>query len=321
MRTHLAPRVMNWLHTAALLAMMGVLSWGVAYFILGPRVTTVVVAISLASMVFRVWGARSVLRREMGARKLASNEIEHIQDLVAKLSRSAGLRRTPELWYSLDASPNAYALGTRRRSFIAISDGLLYALEPREIAGVIAHEVAHIAHGDLWILHGAQAMARALSGMMRLGTVLCLLMIPFVLADMISFAWEIPAAIFGYQAMMTGFVRAVSRVREFEADRGAAAITGDPEALISGLERMNEISPPRLRDRLWPFSLFNSHPSTVDRVTCLLRIKPSRANVPETVTQKVPEARPAQAKPGRPARSGQSKRRALKNPILGDCPF
>lgn len=323
MRSHFISRAMNWLTTVALLALIGVLSWGVAHEILGLRVTGVIIVISVLAMIYRVLGARGLVRRQMGGRRIEANELEELHDLVARLSRAAGLRRKPELWYTPDSRPNAHAFGTRSRSGIAVSDGLLRLMEPREIAGVVAHEVAHIAHGDLWIMQGALAMSRALHRMMRLGKILLVLVVPFVLLGVAPVPWEFILAIFGYQAVMTALVRTVSRIREFEADRGGAAITGDPGALLSALKRMTEISPPRLRDRLWPFTLFNSHPSLADRETRLLRMKTSRGVVPDAVVQQAPapKSKPVRARVKRSAEPGQSVRRSPQDPTLGDCPF
>ncbi|WP_372675332.1 M48 family metalloprotease [Aquicoccus sp.] len=76
---------------------------------------------------------------------------------------------------------------------------------------------------------------------------------------------------------MSGLVSTVLRVREFEADRAAAVMMGTPEDLVSALERLARIAPDKAISRIWPFSIFSSHPAFADRITNLRRMKiPSR---------------------------------------------
>lgn len=323
MRSHLVPCAMNWLHTITLMALIGLLSWGVAHALFGPRITAVLILIAVIGIMLRVRGGRAALRRRMGGRRLAADELEAFHEMVAGLARRAGLRRPPELWYTPSGVPNAHAVGTRRRSAIAISDGLIHALEPREIAGVIAHEIAHIAHGDLWIMQTAEAMSRALSWILRLAKFFLLLAFPFVLSGAVPFSWKVPAIVFGYQFLMMALVSAVSRVREFEADRGAAAIVEDPAAVLATLERMGRIAPARLRDRLWPFSLFNSHPTPAERIARLRRVIPVDRNVQVlSVSGESRMSTSTRVAHGEArARIASTKAQAMEDPIPDECPF
>lgn len=316
MRSHFIPCAASWLLTAAFLAVMGILSWGVAHLILGRWITLILLALSLLSMAIHVFGAQRTLRRQLGARKLASGELVDIQDVIARLARAAGLRRAPELWYTPSADPNAHASGTRRRGFIAVSDGLLRTLSSRELVGVIGHEIAHIAHNDLWIMQGAEAMRRALSGVLRLAVTLFIPLLPVVFVVGVMPPWSLVCAALGYQIVMTALVQAISRTREFEADRVAALITRDPEALIASLENMTRASPPRWRNRIWPLTLFNSHPLIEERVGRLRRI-----SIPASTSRLMGMEEPEPNEPVHSAPSVRRESRATGRPVLTDCPF
>ena len=313
-------RAAGLLHTVALLLLMGALSWGIAYAILGPRITLVMIAVSLVAIVFRVGGGRSVFRAGMGGRRITPNECRPVHRMADRLAEAAGLIRKPELWYIPDARPGAFATGAGRGRAIAVSDGLLRLFEPREIAAVIAHEMAHVAHGDTWIMQAAEAMGNALWWMLRLGLFLLVLALPFFLMTPTGAPWDLLVAIPGYQILMTGLVSAVSRVREFEADRGAAAITGDPEALVSALDRLGRTAPSRWRDRVWPFSLWSSHPSLDDRMARLRRMKTAGTPVFEYEDAPRGDVRPEAEEPRRETRASKEERSAGPG-IPDDCPF
>ena len=273
MRSHLIPRIMNGLHTITLMALIGLLSWGLAQAILGTRITIIMITIATLAVVLRVHRGRSFFKRHLRGQKISRKDYAPLHDMVADLSRRAHLRRAPDLWYTPGKVPNAHAVGTRRHGAIAFSEGLISSLTLDEFTGVIAHEIAHISHGDLWIMHMASAMGRAFSRILRFGTALLVLATPLILAGYIPIPWVILAVIFGYQATITALVRSLSRVREFEADRAAAQITGNPDALISALTRLHQMSPDRIVDKIWPVSLFTSHPLLTDRIARLERLR------------------------------------------------
>ena len=192
------------------------------------------------------------------------------------LARRAGMPAAPRLYWLPHGMPNALAVGSAADPVVGLSLGALRTLSPRELRAVLAHEMAHLAAGDLLLIRLATVIAHtvraaAVTGLVLiaasilagaatpsvLGTVLLLVAAPFAAAMLLS---------------------AVSRDREFAADRRAADLTGDPLGLASALSRIERQHrrrlPSILRERDGVFALLRSHPATADRVDRLLALRP-----------------------------------------------
>lgn len=193
------------------------------------------------------------------------------------LSERAGLSSPPVLHYVPSPIINAFAVGNRQRSAIALTDGLLRGLSGREITGVLAHEVAHIAHGDLRVMGLADYVSR-LTGLFALtGQMMLLLALPWTFVAPLAINWLglLLLALSPHIAWLAQL--GLSRVREFDADRKAAQLTGDPEGLALALARIERVS------RSWRGLLFpgwgnpepswlRTHPTTEERVRRLLAL-------------------------------------------------
>jgi Zn-dependent protease with chaperone function len=143
---------------------------------------------------------------------------ERVATTVARLALDAGLPHPPELLVLPEHMSGAFAVGARRRGRILISRDLVDELEPDELEGILAHEVAHLHAHDVHVVFTA--------GLLR---------------DMV--AWN-PFAHIAYRRLISD--------RELEADRRAAAITGRPLAVASGLLKVCEMNRrvPRLKQRM-----------------------------------------------------------------------
>ena len=200
---------------------------------------------------------------------------------VARLAGRAGLPM-PRVYIIPDSSPNAFATGRNpQHAAVAATEGILRALAPEELDGVLAHELAHVKHRDILISSVAATIAAAIMMAARFalffggsrddrdGANPATLLLMMVLA---------PIAAFLIQA-------AISRSREFAADAGGAAIAGSPLGLVSALRKIEAISQRVPLDAnpatahmfiVKPFSgggvlaLFSTHPPTERRVAALL---------------------------------------------------
>lgn len=206
-----------------------------------------------------------------GARPLPPEIAPALWRAADVLARRAGLPATPLLCYVPSPVINAFALGRRERAAIALSAGLLRQLAPREIGGVLAHEVAHIAHGDLRVMGLADFISRLTSLYALAGQLLLLLALP---------AWVLGAAEINWIALLLLAAAphlawlaqlGLSRVREFDADRAAVALTGDPLGLASALAKI-ERTARSWRGLLLPGwgnpqpSWLRTHPATEERI-------------------------------------------------------
>jgi len=279
----------NQLKTILLLGVLSVLLVAIGGAI-GP--TTLYLFLGLAVLMnLGAWlfSDRLVLRMN-GARLIAPEEAPGLHRMVEELAEKAGIP-TPRLAVIRDPTPNAFATGrSPSRSVVAVTEGLLAALSPRELRGVIAHELAHVGNRDTLIATIAAMFATVIT----------------YVANVVQWG-----AIFGGGqqsddgeghgaggGLLMAFLAPVaatmvqlgiSRSREFHADETAARLTGDPMALASALRKLQrhgesmtpEHAPQPASAGLYivnPFSgrgmlrWFSTHPPIEDRVRRLEEI-------------------------------------------------
>jgi heat shock protein HtpX len=196
------------------------------------------------------------------------------------LAERAGLPAVPALYYLPSPVINAFTVGSAGSSAIALTDGLLRHLSPREIAGVLAHEVAHIAHGDLRVMGLADFVSRLTSLFSLTGQFLLLVNLPWLLTAEVNINWPaLLLLVFSPQLALLAQLR-LSRVREFDADLKAAALTGDPKGLAQALAHIEQASR-SWRSLLLPGwgnpepSWLRTHPTTPERIRRLLELVPA----------------------------------------------
>lgn len=228
-----------------------------------------------------VWGAvllffspqlsgRWVLRM-YGARPLPLAQAPRYHQALAVLAQRASLPRPPSLWWVPSPMVNAFAVGRRDESAIAVTDGLLRTLSPRELVAVLAHEAAHIAHGDLFVMSLADIISRITSAMSFAGLVLIFLSLPQALSGGDVDWWPLILLAAAPQVNLLAQL-GLSRTREFDADLTAAQLTGDPEGLASALVKLEQVQNGFLRRIFFPGqgvpepSWLRTHPTTEERV-------------------------------------------------------
>lgn len=209
-------------------------------------------------------------------------ELRNLVLKVHNFSRKAGLQKMPEVGYYEADDLNAFATGpTKNRSLVAVSTGLLRNMNEEELDGVLAHEVAHIANGDMVTMTLVQGVVNAF--VMFLARVIGFFASQFVSEDkrnIVQFGVIIACEIIlGMLGMIV--VSFFSRLREFRADRDGASLS-TPDNMISALERLKvnrqlpqtddqpAIASLKISGKAGGFlKLFSTHPDLDDRIQSL----------------------------------------------------
>ncbi len=230
---------MNALKTTALLGLLTGFLMLIGGLIGGRDGIFVMLAVS-AVMNFGTWFfADSIVLRTTGARPVPRGELDWLHQDLQQLSENAGIP-TPRLYWTPDPSPNAFATGrSPSKGVVAVTKGLLQTLDRREIRGVLAHEIGHIAHRDTLI----NAVAATVAGAITWAAYMVLYSRDRDVHPLVRIGVMLLAPIAATIIRM-----AISRTREYAADRRAAEISGDPEGLamaLAGLSRGVQRQPMR----------------------------------------------------------------------------
>jgi len=271
----------GYIRTAILLAAMTALFLVVGYLIGGVGGALIALVIAVAMNAFTYWNADKMVLRMYNAREVNARSAPEFHNLVAQLAERASMPM-PRVYIVDTDQPNAFATGRNpKNAAVAATKGLLDRLNSQEVAGVMAHEMAHIRNHDTLIMTITATLAGALSMLANfalffggnrnnpLGIVGVLLM---------AFLAPLAAAL---------VQMAISRSREYEADRIGAEICGRPLWLASALSSMQgaaSVIDNNLAERnpatahmfiINPLhahkldGLFSTHPSTEKRVARL----------------------------------------------------
>ena len=216
---------------AAMTALVMVLGW-----MLGGQGGAVVALLLAGGMnVFSWWNSDKMVLRQQGAVELSPQQGGDLYALTAELARRADLPM-PKLYLLPTEQPNAFATGRNpENAAVAVTQGLVRALSRDEIAGVIAHELAHIKHRDTLTMTVTATMAGAIAMMGNM------MLFTGGRDDRGGGLGAILAMIFAPMAAMM-VQMAISRAREFEADATGAQICGQPRALASALAKISQMA-------------------------------------------------------------------------------
>jgi heat shock protein HtpX len=213
------------------------------------------------------------------ARPLSRQQAPQLTAIVEELARRAELPRPPRVYYIASPMVNAFAAGTRGNAGIGVTDGILRNLDAREIAGVLAHEISHLAHGDLTAMGLADVTTRVAGTASWIGQIILIVNFPLYLAGVETLPWLLVFLMIFAPTISALLQLALSRSREFDADLSSARLTGDPHGLASALKKMERLEGSFVERILLPGrripepSLLRTHPDTDERVRRLLALE------------------------------------------------
>ena len=274
----------NMMKTAILMAAITALFMAIGGMMGGQTGMLLALVVAIGMNFFSYWFSDKMVLKMYNAREVDATTAPRFYAMVKELADRAQLPM-PKVYLIDEAAPNAFATGRNpHHAAVAATTGIMRLLSERELRGVMAHELAHVKHRDILISTISATMAGAIS----------------MLANFAMFfggrdsegrpANPIVGIAVAILAPLAASViqMAISRAREFEADRGGAEISGDPQALASALQKiehyakgiplpaaeahpetaqmmiMNPLSGGGLR------GLFSTHPATADRIARLM---------------------------------------------------
>jgi len=255
---------------AALSAIVGIIAVGG----LGLLIGGLVLAFSAASLQV----SSAFVMRLHGAVSLPPHRAPTLYEMVTRLAQRAELP-APSLYFIDHPAVNAMAVGDRRGGALGVTRGALELLEPVELEGVLAHEMAHLKHGDTQVMKLTHLIARTTVKVLQLATWLAVLTALFGGGDIARASWLSLLAI-TVPLLVSLLVTAVSRTRELAADAMSAELTGHPLALASALRKLEHyhrgwlcrlVPAPEVPDWL------RSHPATEERIARLKALAPGPA--------------------------------------------
>lgn len=273
----------NWLKTSILMAAILALFGAIGGMVGGASGMLVALLFGGAMNVFAYWFSDRMVLKMYNAREVDEASAPQFYNMVRELAQRAGLPM-PKVYLIDEAQPNAFATGRNpENAAVAATTGILQLLSAREIRGVMAHELAHVRHRDILISTISATMAGAISALANFAVF-------FGGRDadgrpanpLAGIAVALLAPLAASLIQM-----AISRAREFEADRGGAEICGDPHALADALAKIEayargiplataEAHPETAQMMIMnPLagggldSLFSTHPKTAERVARL----------------------------------------------------
>ena len=226
----------NGLKTAVLLGLLTSLILLVGYWFGGSTGLVIAVIVSLAMNAATYFWSDKIALRTMGAKPVTEAQAPQLYAMVRELATQAG-QPTPRLYISPTPQPNAFATGRNpQNAAVCVTEGILGVLTPRELRGVVGHELSHVYNRDILI----SSVAAGLAG---------------IITMLAQLAWFIPIGrsddddgpgMLGILMMMilgplaaAVIQMAISRSREFQADASGATLTGDPLALANALRKIH----------------------------------------------------------------------------------
>jgi heat shock protein HtpX len=292
---------MNTFRTGLLLAGLTGLFLAIGYLIGGQGGMVLAFLFAAGTNLFAYWNADKMVLRMQGARQIDRSSAPEFFDIIANLSARANLPM-PKVYIMDNPQPNAFATGRNpENAAVAATTGLLQTLSPAEIAGVMAHELAHIKNRDTLVMTMTATLAGAVSMLANFGFL-------FGGRDRNSPLGPLGGILLIILAPLAAMIvqLAVSRTREYEADRGGAEISGAPLSLASALHKISgaaqripneaaEANPamahlfiinPLSGQRM--DNLFSSHPATENRVAELQKMA-TDMDPPETFQNHAPK--------------------------------
>jgi heat shock protein HtpX len=306
---------MNYAKTALLLAVLTAIFVAMGAAVGGQQGMIIAFLVALVMNLVSLWSSDTVVLRLFGAREVDVRSAPEYYGIVRDLAARAGLPM-PRVYIMNNPQPNAFATGrSPSHAAVAASTGLLEMLSKEEVAGVIAHELAHIKNRDTLTMTVAATIGGAISMLAQY------LQFGLIFGgghrdDRGGVGWlgALVAIIIAPLAAML-VQMAISRSREYQADRLGAQISGQPLWLASALEKIHNavrrIPNPAAEEVpaaahvfiINPLTgrgvdnWFSTHPNTENRIAALLELAREMGQNPDTLSGAGPEAASGPAGP------------------------
>ncbi|MDX5444617.1 MAG: zinc metalloprotease HtpX [Zoogloeaceae bacterium] len=241
----------NWIKTSVLMAGIVALFGAVGAMIGGRDGMLLALLFGGATNLWAYWFSDKMVLRMYKAREVDESTSPYLYNMVRELARRADLPM-PKVYLIDEAQPNAFATGRNpENAAVAATTGIIRLLSERELRGVMAHELAHVKNRDILISTMSATVAGAISMLAQFGMFFggrdgenrphpALAILVMILAPIAAMIIQM----------------AISRTREFGADRGGAEISGDPLALAGALAKIEAYA------RGTPMEVAERHPET-----------------------------------------------------------
>jgi heat shock protein HtpX len=241
----------NWLKTAILMAGILALFAAVGGAIGGAQGMLIAFLLGAGMNFFAYWFSDKMVLRMYNAQEVDEASSPYLYNMVKELAQRAQIPM-PRVYIIDEAQPNAFATGRNpEHAAVAATTGILQMLSARELRGVMAHELSHVKHRDILISTISATIAGAISSLAQFGMLFGGSRDGERANPIVSIVVMILAPIAAMLIQM-----AISRAREFEADRGGAEISGDPNALADALAKIDAYA------RGIPMQTAEAHPET-----------------------------------------------------------
>jgi len=276
----------NWLKTSILLAGIVALFGVVGAALGGAGGMLIALAIAAVMNVYAYWFSDKAVLRMYNAQEVDEQSAPQFYRMVRELAQNAQLPM-PKVYIIDEPQPNAFATGRNpEHAAVAATTGIMHILSERELRGVMAHELTHVKHRDTLTSTISATIAGAISSIASFGML-------FAGGNRERNVHPAVALLIMLLAPIAAMLiqMAISRAREFEADRGGAEISGDPQALASALRKIHDYAhqvPMQTAEQhpetaqmmiINPLSaggirgLFSTHPQTGERVARLMAMR------------------------------------------------
>lgn len=240
----------NWFKTGLLMAAIMALFGVVGSILGGAQGMLLALGLGLITNLWAYWFSDTMVLRLYNAREVDATSAPLLYNTVEELARRAGVPM-PKVYLIDEAQPNAFATGRNpEHAAIAATAGILQLLTARELAGVLGHELAHVRHRDILTSAITASIAGAIATLAQFGMFFggrdddsrnpALALLVLIVAPIAAMLIQL----------------AISRGREYEADRGGAEISGDPRALAEALAKIESYA------KGLPLEAAQTHPAT-----------------------------------------------------------
>jgi heat shock protein HtpX len=240
----------NWFKTGLLMAAIMALFGVVGSVLGGGQGMLLALGLGLATNLWAYWFSDKMVLKLYNASEVNEGSAPLLYNTVKDLARRAGLPM-PKVYLIDEAQPNAFATGRNpEHAAVAATTGILQLLSPRELAGVLGHELAHIKHRDILTSTVTASIAGAIATLAQFGMFFggrndddrnpLLALLVLILAPIAAVLIQL----------------AISRGREYEADHGGAGVSGDPRALADALAKIERYA------KGLPLPPAEAHPAT-----------------------------------------------------------